>query len=134
MMHAQEMIRSHPVTKGRVGDGLVRCIEECYACAQACTACADACLAERALDELRQCIRLNLDCADVCIATGNVASRQTGPGQSAIRQMLEACAAACKTCGDECDRHAARHEHCRVCAQACRVCEQACREAMTSLH
>src|SRR3546814_3451082 len=58
MMHAQQMIRSHPVTKGRVSDALVRCIEECYACAQACTACADACLSERALDELRQCVRL----------------------------------------------------------------------------
>jgi hypothetical protein len=48
--------------------------------------------------------------------------------------MLEACAAACKSCGDECDRHAARHEHCRVCAQACRVCEEACREAIASVH
>ena len=134
MMHIELMIRAHPVTKGRVSDALIRCIEECYACAQTCTACADACLSERAVDELRQCIRLNLDCADICSTTGNLASRQTGPGQSALLQMLETCAAACSLCGDECARHAERQEHCRVCAEACRSCAQACREASGSVH
>jgi hypothetical protein len=33
---------------------------------------------------------------------------------------LEACVAICKSCGDECERHARHHEHCRVCEQACR--------------
>jgi hypothetical protein len=44
------------------------------------------------------------------------------------RPLLEACAAICKTCGDECERHARMHEHCRVCAEVCRRCELACRE------
>ncbi|WP_240619307.1 four-helix bundle copper-binding protein [Blastococcus sp. TF02-8] len=47
--------------------------------------------------------------------------------------MLEACAAACKACGDECAQHAEMHEHCRICADACRRCEQACRDLITSL-
>jgi hypothetical protein len=25
------------------------------------------------------------------------------------------------TCAEECDRHADRHEHCRICAAACRT-------------
>jgi uncharacterized protein (TIGR03083 family) len=43
---------------------------------------------------------------------------------------LEACIATCKSCGDECARHAPYYEHCRVCEQACRRCEQACRELL----
>jgi Beta-lactamase len=46
------------------------------------------------------------------------------------RPLLEACVATCKSCGDECARHAAHYEHCRVCEQACRRCEQACRELL----
>jgi Domain of Unknown Function (DUF326) len=41
--------------------------------------------------------------------------------------------AACRSCGDECERHAAMHEHCRVCAEACRRCEQACNELLAAM-
>lgn len=129
-MHARQMISSHPNVRGNVSEALVRCIEACYGCAQACTACADACLAEDMVKELRQCIRLNLDCADVCAATGALASRRAGSNQTVLRQMLEVCATACRVCGEECTRHAGRHEHCRICAESCRTCEQACREAV----
>jgi hypothetical protein len=53
----------------------------------------------------------------------DLGDRVTGP-------LLEACAATCKSCGDECARHARHHEHCRVCEQACRRCEQACWELL----
>lgn len=129
-MRAKEMIRTHPDVKGSISQALVRCIEECYACAQACTVCADACLAEDMVHDLRQCIRLNLDCADVCAATGAMGSRRTGSNEQILRQMLQVCAAACAVCGEECERHAGRHEHCRICAEACRRCEQACQAAM----
>jgi hypothetical protein len=82
------------------------------------------------VEELRQCIRLNLDCADVCLATATVASRRTGSNEEVIRKMLEACAAACRLCGEECGRHASKHEHCRICADACRRCEKACQAAV----
>ncbi|MGW7436771.1 four-helix bundle copper-binding protein [Streptomyces sp. NPDC054849] len=39
----------------------------------------------------------------------------------------------CKTCADECGRHANMHEYCRVCAEACRSCEQACNEPLGAL-
>ncbi len=78
------------------------------------------------VDELVRCIRLNLDCADVCAATGRLLSRQTMPEWQLLQAQLQACALACRLCGDECARHAQMHEHCRVCAEMCRECEAAC--------
>jgi hypothetical protein len=128
-MHAQEMIETHPHMRGQVSDALVRCVEECYSCAQTCTSCADACLGEDNVAALTQCIRLNLDCADVCNITGRIATRQTGSDQEMIRRMLDACAAACRLCAEECERHAAMHAHCRICAESCRSCMSACEQA-----
>ena len=132
-MHAQQMISTHPDVKGSTNDVLIRCIEECYSCAQTCTSCADACVAEDMVQQLRQCIRLNLDCADVCAATGSVATRRTGSNEEVIRLMLQGCAAACRVCAEECERHAGHHQHCRICADSCRRCEQACQEAIRSM-
>ena len=132
-MHVQEMISTHPSVRGDVNEALIRCIEECYDCAQACTVCADACLGEEMVRDLVQCIRLNLDCADVCAATGAVASRRTGTNELTLKRMIETCAEACRLCGAECAKHAAMHEHCRICAESCRRCEQACREAAATI-
>jgi hypothetical protein len=129
-MHAQEIIRTHPHVQGNVNDALARCIDECYDCAQVCISCADACLGEDMVQELTQCIRLNLDCADVCNATGAVSTRRTGSNEQLIQNMLEACAMACRICGEECARHAEEHEHCRICAESCRRCEKACQAAL----
>jgi hypothetical protein len=104
-------------------------------CVQACTACADACLAERELPMLVRCIRLNLDCADVCEATGRLVSRQTEPDRAIVRGQLQACVAACRACGAECERHAQgmQMEHCRVCAGACRRCAEACERLLAAI-
>jgi hypothetical protein len=83
--------------------------------------------------ELIKCIRTNLDCADICAGTARVLSRHTGYDANISRAMLEACAAACKACGDECARHADIHEHCRICAEACRACEQACLDLLATM-
>ncbi|WP_217615500.1 four-helix bundle copper-binding protein [Cellulomonas sp. GbtcB1] len=103
-------------------------MESLVECAQACTACADACLSEEMVADLRTCIRTNLDCADSCGTTARILSRHTGYDADLTRAHLEACIAACRACGDECEQHAGMHEHCRVCAEACRACEQACRD------
>lgn len=135
-MPIAEMIRTYPADLGRIDrDALVRCIEECMTCAQACTACADACLSEGddALPALRKCIRSNADCADICETTAHVLSRHTGYDANITHAVLEACAITCRSCGDECARHAPQHEHCRVCAEACRKCEDACQELIKSL-
>jgi hypothetical protein len=85
------------------------------------------------VEQVTQCIRLCLDCADVCVATGTVATRRTGSNQVLIRQMLGVCETACRLCGEECERHASRHEHCRICGEACRRCERACQEAARTI-
>lgn len=134
MTQAAEMLRAYPADLGDIDRAaLARCIEECFACAQACTACADACLSEQTVAELVACIRTDLDCADICATTGRVLSRHTGYDTDLTRTVLTACAAACRSCGDECARHATMHEHCRICADACRRCEQACRDLITTL-
>jgi hypothetical protein len=102
-------------------------------CAQACAADTDADLSEQNLAEMVKCIRLCLDCTDVCTATLGVVSRQTHSNPAITRPLLEACVAVCKSCGDECARHAPHYEHCRVCEQACRRCEQACRELLAAM-
>lgn len=132
-MKAQEMIQTHPDVQGETNDALTHCIDECYACAQTCVSCADACLAEKMVQHLTQCIRLNLDCADICVATGAIATRRTGSNEAVVRSLLEACALACRVCGEECESHARKHEHCRICAESCRSCEQACQDAMRSM-
>ena len=37
--------------------------------------------------------------------------------------------AACRLCAEECERHAAKMQHCRICGEACRRCERACQDA-----
>ena len=131
VMHVTQMLETHP--QATASEALTRCIEECLACAQACTSCADACLGEQGVQELVRCIRLNLDCADVCEATGRLLTRQTAFEPTLARVLVEACAEACRACGEECESHAQHHEHCRVCAESCRRCEQACNDLLSSL-
>jgi hypothetical protein len=134
MTVAGQMLATHPQGLGGIDTAkLQACIEACFECAQACTACADACLGEHMVAELTTCIHADADCADQCQATGRVLSRRTGYDADVTRAVLEACAATCKACGDECGQHAEMHEHCRICAEACRRCEGACRDLISSL-
>ena len=134
MSVAGQMLEAYPKDLGGVDpQKLQECIEACFECAQACTACADACLSEDMVAELTTCIRTDLDCADVCDTTRRVLSRHTGYDANLTRSVLDACAVACKACGDECAQHAEMHEHCRICAEACRRCETACRDLIASL-
>jgi hypothetical protein len=138
MTHIAEMLDTHPRAGTTALDrqALLDCIEACFDCAQTCTSCADACLGEEQhLTHLVKCIRLNLDCADVCETTGRLLLRQTEPDWSVIRAQLEACIAACRSCGDECQRHAEGMgmEHCRICAESCRRCADACERLLAAL-
>jgi hypothetical protein len=128
--HLSEMLETHPNPAALDRGALLACIQACFECEQTCTSCADACLAESMVAELRHCIRVNLDCADVCATTGRVLARQTAPAYDLLLSQLAACAAACQSCADECQRHAAMHAHCRVCADACRRCAAACNQLL----
>jgi hypothetical protein len=131
--HAKQILETHPTGSPIDAEVLVECIEACFDCAQSCTADADADLAENEVATMIRCIRLCLDCTDVCTATGNILSRQTEFEPKLARPVVEACARACRICAEECERHAAHHEHCRICAETCRQCEQACDDVLALL-
>jgi uncharacterized membrane protein len=130
MSYARQLLDTHPRTVNADASVLSATIDALSDCAQACTADIDNDLSEHDLSEMVKCIRLCMDCADICTASMRVASRQTADNASVTKQLLAACAAACRSCGDECELHAKRHEHCRVCAESCRRCEQVCRELL----
>jgi hypothetical protein len=132
-MTVREIMAVHPRPSPLDRDVLVRCIEECLDCGAVCTSCADACLAEPDVPELVSCIRFCLDCADACRAAGSVLTRQTEAAPEVVRAITQACAVACRASGDECERHAAHHDHCRICEGVCRRCEQACNEVLAAI-
>jgi hypothetical protein len=133
MTTTMPMLETYPAEINLDRVRLAATIDALIACSEACTACADACLSESMVAELTKCIRTNMDCADICATTARVLSRHTGYDANISRTLLEACTMACKSCGDECARHADAHEHCRICADACRACENACRDLLATM-
>lgn len=125
-MRFPEIIRLHPQPSGVDLDALLACLEVCADCAASCTACADASLSEPDVADMVRCIRLCNDCADSCESTTRIATRQSGVDLDLVRLQVEACSATCLKTAEECERHAAEHEHCRVCAEICRSCKTAC--------
>ena len=133
MSYAREMLGTYSGAINVDADVLAAAIDAVSDCAQACAADTDADLDEHNLAEMVKCIRLCLNCVDVCTATAGVISRPAAYDADVAKPLLQACVAICQSCGDECERHAQHHAHCRVCAEACRRCEQACRELLSAL-
>jgi hypothetical protein len=131
-MSYANLLDSYPRTFNVDAKVLASAIDALTDCAQACTGCADDALSEPNVADMVKCIRLCLDCADICTMTAAICSRQTEHDAHVTRPLLEACMAACRSCGDECQHHAMMHA-CQVCAQACRRCEQACNELMDAM-
>lgn len=138
MLHTvADMLQSHKGTGqsplARNMQALLEAIDAAFECTQICTSCADACLAEPDVGMVIHCIRLNLDCADICNTTARALSRQTQPDMAVLTAQLQACVAACRACGAECQKHAGHHPHCGVCAESCRRCEGACQALLDTL-
>ena len=133
MSYARQLLDTYPASASADADVLAIAIDALSDCAQACTADVDADLSEQDLAEMVRCIRLCLDCADACDATRNIVIRQTEPDLGVLRAEIDACAVACRACAEECDKHAAHHEHCRICAEVCRRCERACRDLLGAI-
>jgi Domain of Unknown Function (DUF326) len=129
MSYARQMLDTYPRAFTVDADLLAAAIDALDDCAQACNADNAADLSEQNVVEMITCIRLCMDCVDVCTATLRVIGRQTQYDASLTRPLLESCMAICRSCGDECERHA-HMPHCQVCAEACRRCDQACQELL----
>jgi hypothetical protein len=133
MSYAGQMLDTYEHALDVDAGVLAASIEALDDCAQACTADADANLGEQNVAEMVKCIRLCLNCADICAVSATVVSRAAAADNGVIEPLLAACAAICRSCGDECARHAQMHAHCRVCEGACRRGEQACRELLGAI-
>jgi hypothetical protein len=132
MPDVSAMLRTHPRQPTAL-TAIQRCAETCFQCLQTCLSCADACLAEPQAERLTQCIRLNLDCADACHATGAMLLRFGRSGPQPLQAQVAACAQACRSCGEECRKHASMHQHCRICAEACEICHDACEDMLKAM-
>jgi hypothetical protein len=133
MSYARQILDTYKHGPGLDGAILGDTIDALNDCIQACVVDTDADLSEHDLADMVRCVRLCLHCTDVCTATAAVLSRSAEYDANVVRPLVESCVAICKSCGDECERHAPMHAHCRVCAEACRRCEQACRELLGAL-
>lgn len=133
MSNSQAMLETFPGPFGAEAAHLANALNALVDCETTCTQCADACLAETDHLGLVRCIRRNLDCADVCHATARVVARQAEYDGVVTRTMLEACIAACRSCGDECASHGSQMRHCEICAEQCQRCEEACRDLLGAI-
>ena len=103
------------------------CARACDDCARICELCAAHCgnmLAEGKKEHHRT-LQTCQDCATACAAASCITARK-GPFSDLICQ---ACADACKRCGDACDQHP-NDPLMKRCADECRKCEAACREML----
>lgn len=122
-MPVQEAIAPPCFNNSDAVNVIILSVQECCTCAQLCERVADTYLVSRPV--VTQLIRSSLDCAEMCAAAGSIASRRIGRNPAIVKAVLEACAAACRACAAECERHNIS-DVCRACAAACRRCERAC--------
>ncbi len=122
-----QLLRDMPRTPFLKDQTLAGCIDACFECAEVCAACGDACLE---VQNLVRCLRLTLDCADICETTGLMLCRQQQPDLELLRATVTLCRLATLRCAEECELHAADHEHCRICSDTCRRCEVACQRLL----
>jgi hypothetical protein len=132
MCPLEEMLKTHPYPPIIEFEGLISGIKTINGCAKICVICADACVGEKD-PELTRCIRLDLDCADICGTTATLLSRQTETNKVILCKQLKACALACNKCGQECEMHAEKYEHCRICAEVCFGCKKTCNDLLEEL-
>ena len=130
MTHTREMLEASPTGVPLGIDQVAAAIDACLTCLQTCASCADSDLAEPDVSELSRCIALCVTCADVCDLVARTLSRPAQADHLVVHRLLQACVRECTLCAEECDRHAAHHRHCAICAKACRACEVACRELL----
>jgi hypothetical protein len=135
MSYARQMLDTYPGAFSVDAGVLAAAIDALSGCVQACNADNAADLGEQNVTEMVRCIRLCLDCAGICTARHRGGHQ---PPDGVPRRCHPAAAAGlrvaiCRSCGDECERHARMHEHCRVCTGAFRRCEQACRELLDAM-
>ncbi|WP_020578435.1 hypothetical protein [Actinopolymorpha alba] len=134
MTHTRELLDSSALTlvPQVSSDRLAAAVDAMLECEEAVTACAAAMLAGDDALNLRDAIARDHNCADVVATTRRVLTRD---GDVALLSaQLEACVIACEHSTQSCGKHAAHHEHCRICSEATQRCAEQCRQVIQGLH
>ena len=126
MALARQMLEASPVRTELGVEAVAEAIEACLTCAQTCTSCANSDLAEKEVAGMARCAALCTECADICITTMQTLSRPFAADHRVTHRVLRACVVTCTRSAEECERHAAHHPHCAICAKSCRACLAAC--------
>jgi hypothetical protein len=126
MTLSRDMLEASPVASELSTETVAAAIDACLSSQQSCVSCADSDLAEGDVAAMARCVALCVTCADVCTTTARTLSRRFAANHRVTHHVLRACVLTCSDCAEECERHAAHHRHCALCAQACRACAQAC--------
>ena len=126
MTVARDMLDASPVPINLGAEAVAAAIDACLVASQSCVSCSNSSLAEDDVVEMRRCIALCDDCADVCTTTLRLLSRPFHSDHVVTHRMLGSCVRACSDSAEECERHAAHHRHCAICAKVCRACARAC--------
>jgi|LFRM01.2.fsa_nt_gb hypothetical protein len=130
----REMFNRHPQSISEPNKTtLTDAIEACLNCLQVCTACSDACLGEKEVERFRSVIRATNDSSDLCFATASILSRINYQTPRTLQSLITACIEQVQYTSIQCNEHAHRHEHCRVCADTCRACENTLSEYLKFL-
>lgn len=98
-----------------------QCIDECVRCHEVCLSTIPYCLEQGGEHATESHIVLLLDCAAICQTSTDFMLR----GSDEQELICAACAAICRRCANECDRHA-DDDVMRACAEACRRCAESC--------
>ncbi|MFE9096672.1 hypothetical protein [Streptomyces sp. NPDC007264] len=133
MLQTRELLDSLTTKSPLNNEILAATIDALSTCEEAVTACAAGMATSQDGGSMGTAIALDLDCADSVLATRRILTRATGPNGALLGAQLEACLIACQRSHEECSRHSAHHEHCRLCADATRQAADACRQALTAL-
>lgn len=114
---------------GRRDKAHQECLDACTDCAQECEATFHHCakLAAGGQKEHLRPARFAIDCAEFCILSAKLIARMS----PMMAYSCDACAKACRKCGDECAKF--DMPEMKRCMEACRVCEKSCIEMVKAM-
>ncbi|MEM6733644.1 MAG: Csp1 family four helix bundle copper storage protein, partial [Myxococcota bacterium] len=87
-----------------------RCLGDGHACLDHCLA-----LLGKGETSIAECAKIVKQMNAVCAAIGPVAST----GSRHVKALAKLCLEVCTDCKEECDKHAKKHEQCKVCSESC---------------
>jgi hypothetical protein len=98
---------------------LAGCLARCLEAEAVATLCIDVCINSPDPRPLRGAQRRLQDAADGCASAVRVLCRSGQPDPSALRALLEACAALCRGAAVACAEHAEAYPPCALAAESC---------------